>query len=108
MERKRANLDRALKLTKSVYGSHLRNRFRVVQNERFSATHGSNYRAIKSMAYTKKYAPGTPNSKIARFTTGKYSTDYNYIVKLISKGRVQIRSNALESARVAANKKLAS
>ncbi len=69
--------------------------------------HGSNYRAIKSMAYSKKYAPGTPNSKIARFTTGKYSTDYAYIIRLVSKGRVQIRSNALESARVAANKKLA-
>jgi large subunit ribosomal protein L10e len=30
------------------------------------------------------------------------------MVKLVSKGRVQIRSNALESARVAANKKLVS
>jgi len=58
------------------------------------------------MAYTKKYAPGTPNSKIARFTTGKYSTDYAYIIRLVSRGRVQIRSNSLESARVAANKKL--
>jgi large subunit ribosomal protein L10e len=59
------------------------------------------------MAYTKKFAPGTPNPKIARFTTGKYSTDYAYVLQLISKGTVQIRSNALESARVAANKKLA-
>ena len=69
--------------------------------------HGSNYREIKSQAYSKKYAPGTPNSKIARFTTGKYATDYAYVIRLVSKGRVQIRSNALESARVAANKKLA-
>lgn len=60
------------------------------------------------MAYTKKFAPGTPNPKIARFTTGKYSTDYDYVLELISEGRVQIRSNALESCRVAANKKLAS
>jgi large subunit ribosomal protein L10e len=59
------------------------------------------------MAYTKKFAPGTPNPKIARFTTGKYSTDYAYVLQLISKGTVQIRSNALESARVATNKKLA-
>jgi len=69
--------------------------------------HGSNYRENKSMAYTKKFAPGTPNPKIARFTTGKYSTDYAYVLQLISKGTVQIRSNALESARVATNKKLA-
>jgi large subunit ribosomal protein L10e len=59
------------------------------------------------MFYSKKFAPGTPNSKIARFTTGKYSLDYDYVLYLISNGRVQIRSNALESARVAANKKLA-
>lgn len=43
---------------------------------------------------------------MARFTTGKYSRDYAYVISLVSKGRVQIRSNALESARVAANKKL--
>ena len=59
------------------------------------------------MAYTSKvYAPGAPNSKVARFTTGKATNDYAYSVQLVSKGRVQIRSNALESARVAANKKL--
>lgn len=60
------------------------------------------------MAYTKKFAPGTPNPKVARFTTGKYSTDYAYVLHLVSKGRVQIRSNSLEAARVAANKKLVS
>jgi large subunit ribosomal protein L10e len=70
--------------------------------------HGSNYRKISSMAFNKKFAPGTPNPKVARFVTGKYSTDYDYSLKLLSKGRVQIRSNALEAARVAANKKLAS
>jgi large subunit ribosomal protein L10e len=70
---------------------------------------GYNYREIKGMAYTSKvFAPGAPNPKVARFTTGKYSTDYAYVLKLVSKGRVQIRSNALEAARVAANKKLAS
>jgi large subunit ribosomal protein L10e len=61
------------------------------------------------MAYTSKvYAPGAPNSKVARFTTGKAAHDYVYSIELISMGRVQIRSNALESARVAANKKLVS
>lgn len=60
------------------------------------------------MAYTsKKFAPGAPNPKVARFTTGKSRDDYDYTFKLISEGRVQIRHNALEAARVAASKKVA-
>ena len=60
------------------------------------------------MAYTsKKFAPGAPNPKVARFTTGKYRDDYDHMFKLISEGRVQIRHNALEAARVAASKKVA-
>jgi large subunit ribosomal protein L10e len=59
------------------------------------------------MAYTsKKFAPGAPNPKVARFTTGKASTEYTDLLKLVSDGRVQIRHNALEAARVAANKKM--
>lgn len=59
------------------------------------------------MAFTSKvFAPGAPNVKVARFTTGKSRPDYPYIIKLISEGRVQIRHNALEAARVACNKKL--
>jgi large subunit ribosomal protein L10e len=70
--------------------------------------HGKNYRTIKGMAYTsKKFAPGAPNPKVARFTTGKASQDYDYLLKLVSEGRVQIRHNALEAARVAASKKVA-
>ena len=70
--------------------------------------HGKNYRQWKGMAYTsKKFAPGAPNPKVARFTTGKYRDDYDYMFKLISEGRVQIRHNALEAARVAASKKVA-
>ncbi len=59
------------------------------------------------MAYNKRFAPGAPNPKVARFTTGKFRQDYDYRVQLISLGRVQIRHNALEAARVAASKKLA-
>jgi len=70
--------------------------------------HGKNYRTIRGMAYTsKKFAPGAPNPKVARFTTGKASPNYDFMLRLISEGRVQIRHNALEAARVAANKKLA-
>ena len=60
------------------------------------------------MAYTsKKFAPGAPNPKVARFTTGKYRDDYDFTLKLVSEGRLQIRHNALEAARVAASKKVA-
>jgi large subunit ribosomal protein L10e len=69
--------------------------------------HGSNYRQQKGMFYNKKFAPGAPNPKVARFTTGKYRTDYDYLFKLVSEGKLQIRHNALEAARVAASKKVA-
>jgi large subunit ribosomal protein L10e len=68
--------------------------------------HGSNYREVKGMFYSKKFAPGAPNPKVARFTTGKFRPDYDFMVKLISDGRLQIRHNALEAARVAASKKV--
>lgn len=71
--------------------------------------HGRNYREVKGMAYTRKeFAPGAPNPRIARFTIGKPREDYDSIVSLVSLGKAQIRHNALEAARVAANKKLAS
>ncbi len=58
------------------------------------------------MFYNKKFAPGTPNPKVARFTTGKFRGDYDYKLELVATTRLQIRSNALEAARVAASKKL--
>jgi large subunit ribosomal protein L10e len=58
------------------------------------------------MFYNKKFAPGTPNPKVARFTTGKFKGDYDYKIQLVATTRLQIRSNALEAARVAASKKL--
>jgi large subunit ribosomal protein L10e len=69
--------------------------------------HGSNYRQIKSQSYSRKeFAPGAPNTKVARFTTGKHRDDYAYLLRLVSEGRVQVRHNAIEAARVACNKKL--
>ncbi len=68
--------------------------------------HGSNYRQQKGMFYNKKFAPGAPNPKVARFTTGKYRPDYDFLFKLVSEGKLQIRHNALEAARVAASKKV--
>ena len=69
---------------------------------------GKNYRLTSGMPLTSKvYAPGAPNLKIARFSTGQASPDYDYRLELRSTEKVQIRHNAIEAARVAANKKLA-
>ena len=87
---------------------YLSNQLRAVQDEVIDEVKGHNYREIKGMAYTSKvFAPGAPNSKVARFTTGNSRGEYDYIVQLVSQGRVQIRHNALEAARVATNKKMA-
>jgi len=69
--------------------------------------HGKNYRHSAGMPYTrKKYVGGSPQPKIAKFSLGKASGDYDVELQLISTSKVQVRHNALEAARVAANKKL--
>ncbi len=69
--------------------------------------HGRNYKEVKGMAFTRRdFVPGTPQVKIARFSTGTPSEDYDVKLQLVSTERVQIRHNALEAARVATNKKL--
>lgn len=66
-----------------------------------------NYREVKGQAYTrKKYIRGSPASKIVKFTMGDTSGDYKYQARLIAEKEVQIRHNALEAARVAANRVL--
>lgn len=66
---------------------------------------GSNYRLPKGMPYVRReYIHGTPQPKISKFTVGNPSGDYEYRLELISAERAQIRHNALEAARVAANK----
>jgi large subunit ribosomal protein L10e len=68
---------------------------------------GHNYREAKGMPYVRReFIRSVPQSKIARFSTGK-NQEYNTNLKLmIAKGRGQIRHNAIEAARVSANKKL--
>lgn len=46
------------------------------------------------------YVKGVPASRIRRFRTGK-ERDYDMILKLVSESNLQVRDNALESARVA-------
>lgn len=56
------------------------------------------------MPYVRReYIAGSPQSKIAKFTGGAKG-DYDYKVELISNEKVQVRHNALEAARLAANK----
>jgi LSU ribosomal protein L10AE len=66
---------------------------------------GRNYRAAVGMPYARReYIAGVPQPKIAKFTGGT-PKEYEYKVMLVSNDtRAQVRHNALEAARVAANK----
>src|SRR5918995_723886 len=64
---------------------------------------------MRGMPYVRKeYIRGKPQLKIARFSSGEYSDDYDYKIELVVDERRQIRHNALEAARLGANKTLAS
>ena len=66
-----------------------------------------NYRHSKQQPYTRtQYVKGFPPPKIVKFTMGDTKTKFPYRVKLIALERAQIRHNALEAARVAANRPL--
>ena len=66
-----------------------------------------NFREVKGAPYTRnKYIHGVPLSKINKFTMGEISSSYRYQLSLVAERRVQIRHNALEAARIAANREL--
>jgi large subunit ribosomal protein L10e len=68
---------------------------------------GRNYRSPSGQAYTRmKYIHGSPSPKVSKFNMGDLSTHFARRVHLVSREAVQIRHNALESARVSANKVL--
>jgi large subunit ribosomal protein L10e len=68
---------------------------------------GRNYKEIKGMPYVRReFIPGAPQTKIAKFSVGTPSQDYDLKLELRARERAQIRHNAIEAARVAANKKL--
>ena len=57
------------------------------------------------MPYTRrKYMGGVPGSRIVKFTMGNTKRDFEYKVKLVNLVDAQIRHNALEAARIAANR----
>ena len=65
----------------------------------------SNFKYKKNMANTRrKYMGGIPGSKIVKFTMGNTSKDFTHRVELLNLKHVQIRHNALEAARIAANR----
>ncbi|MBV9175871.1 MAG: 50S ribosomal protein L16 [Nitrososphaeraceae archaeon] len=69
---------------------------------------GVNYRESRGMPYVRReYIAGKPQIKIARFSSGQAKNDYDYKVELLTTEKMQIRHNALEAARLAANKTMA-
>jgi large subunit ribosomal protein L10e len=69
---------------------------------------GVNYRETRGMPYVRReYIAGKPQLKIARFSSGQASNSYDYKLELIVTEKLQIRHNALEAARLAANKRMA-
>ncbi len=66
---------------------------------------GRCYRRISRPPYTRQeYISGVPPPKISRFDMGNPKGTFPVVVKLISKEKGQIRHNALEAARISANK----
>jgi large subunit ribosomal protein L10e len=69
---------------------------------------GVNYRETRGMPYVRReYIAGKPQIKIARFSSGQAGTNYDYKVELLATENIQVRHNALEAARLAANKRMA-
>ena len=63
------------------------------------------YRQIRGQATTRKeYMGGIPNIRITQFVSGNRKADFPVKLSLISTEKCQIRHNALEAARITANR----
>ena len=67
-----------------------------------------NWRALERPYTRADYIAGAPQPRIAKYTHGKYSDDYEYELLLVAREDMQIRDVALEAARIALTKKLSS
>lgn len=68
---------------------------------------GKMYRNLSKKAYTRReYMGGVPGSKIVQFEMGNLSTDFPIETHLVVNESCQIRHTALESARIAINRRL--
>ena len=66
-----------------------------------------NYREVKGQPYVRhEYIKSIPQSKITKFTMGDTKASFGFQASLIAKESAQIRTNALEAARVATNRVL--
>ncbi len=64
------------------------------------------YTRISKKKPRKSYVKGVPDKKIHKFEVGDPKRDFSLKAYLVAKNAVQIRHNALEAARIAANKYL--
>jgi len=60
----------------------------------------------KSKYKPKAYVKAVPNIRVVRFHMGDVHKEFNYEVRLLTKDKMQVRDNALESARQVSNRKL--
>ncbi|MBT3323946.1 50S ribosomal protein L16 [archaeon] len=60
----------------------------------------------KSKYKTKGYIRSVPTCKVVKFNFGNNKKEYTNKILLVSKERIQVRHNAIESARVAVVRKL--
>jgi len=74
---------------------------------------GKSYRKTEPRAYTRiskfkkqSYVTTRPNIKITKYNTGATDKKFPFKVSLISKSDLQLRHDALESARLTANRAL--
>lgn len=66
-----------------------------------------NYREVKGQPYVRhEYIKSIPQSKITKFTMGDTKASFAFQASLIAKQSAQIRTNALEAARIATNRVL--
>ncbi len=64
-------------------------------------------RAIRSQATTRReYMGGVPASRLTQFVIGNKTAKFPVQLSLVTKEKCQLRHNALESARISANKSL--
>ncbi|MHC1566958.1 MAG: 50S ribosomal protein L16 [Candidatus Syntropharchaeia archaeon] len=68
---------------------------------------GRMYRNVKGPAYTRKeYMGGIPGIRVVHFDMGNPNGDFSAEISLVADEACQIRHNALEAARVTANRYL--
>jgi len=65
------------------------------------------YTRISYSVKSKNYIPGAPPTKVRQYEMGNKNLDDYVELKLVAEEDVQVRDNALESARVMCNKYLA-